>query len=261
MKKDNIKKIVWSILMAALAVGLLCGCGFNRRQKVERPVLNPTESYSNVYNEEVVETTEEETEPEYGAIKKEDAVLGNIVKFGLYEQDNNFDNGSELIEWRVIEVRDDRVMLITEKCIDAKAFDTTDTDTWEGSSLRSWLNKTFYNMAFPQHKETILETNLTNSRGDDTNDFVFLLDIKQVKDKLYIDEIDMSGAVAYCTEYAASKEDSVNPGDAVSWWLRSQPAALWCTQTVTPSGKIVSGGLSIWYDHIYVRPVIIVGLE
>lgn len=37
---------------------------------------------------------------------------GNIVTFGHYEQDNNFDNGAEPIEWRVLEVNDGKATLI-----------------------------------------------------------------------------------------------------------------------------------------------------
>ncbi len=42
---------------------------------------------------------------------------GNIVTFGHYEQDNNFDNGAEPIEWRVLEVNDGKATLIPVKAL------------------------------------------------------------------------------------------------------------------------------------------------
>ena len=260
MKKNNAKKFICLILIASLTAGMLCGCSVKNEDNNEnnkRPNRNKTE-FNN--DETKVEPTEENKESAYDIIKKEDAVLGSIVKFGLYEQDNNLDNGREVIEWRVISVNDKSAMLITEKCIDAIAFDESNSDTWKGSTIRKWLNDTFYNSAFPKGADIILENTLTNSRGGDTNDFVFLLNEKEVKAKLHVGNT-TTGASAYCTEYAASKDDYLTADKAVIWWLRSQPAALYNAQTVLGSGKIQTGGNSIWYNHICVRPVIVVKLE
>ena len=32
---------------------------------------------------------------------------GDVIKFGEYEQDNNFENGKEAIDWIVLDVQDD----------------------------------------------------------------------------------------------------------------------------------------------------------
>nr|AGS53994.1 hypothetical protein [uncultured bacterium contig00088] len=55
----------------------------------------------------------------------------NIVSFGPYE-------------WRVLAVEDGTALLITEPIISRRMFDT-DTNVWEHSGIRSYLNGDFLN--------------------------------------------------------------------------------------------------------------------
>ena len=69
------------------------------------------------------------------------------VFFGSYPQDqlasaaNSQDK--QPIEWRVLEVSGDKMLLLSEKILDAVPWHTTSQDltvTWETSAIRAWLN-------------------------------------------------------------------------------------------------------------------------
>lgn len=78
------------------------------------------------------------------------AQVGDVVKFGRYEQDDNFENGAEPIEWIVLDEQDGKLLLISKYALESLPFDTTSGEeiTWENCTLRTWLNDSFYKDAF-----------------------------------------------------------------------------------------------------------------
>ena len=118
--------------------------------------------------------------------------VGDSVKFGNYKQTR--DGDIKEIEWYVIKKESNKVMLISKYCLDAKAFYdyTPATYGWEYSSIRSWLNYTFYNDAFDsEEKSLILSSTLQNSnnsfgygKNNDTTDKVFLLSVSEARNLL-----------------------------------------------------------------------------
>ena len=52
----------------------------------------------------------------------------NIVTFGSYEQDNNSENGSEPIEWLMLEQKDGKALLVSRYGLDALPFHDSDGD-------------------------------------------------------------------------------------------------------------------------------------
>lgn len=115
----------------------------------------------------------------------------SLVRLGKYEQDGNLENGKEDIEWEVISVEKDRILLISRYVLDAKPYNDTDEEvTWETCSLRKWLNEDFYNEAFDEaDKEKILLVNLENkgnsyygnNGGNNTDDRIFCLSYDEVE--------------------------------------------------------------------------------
>lgn len=93
-----------------------------------------------------------------------EAIPGNILRFGLYEQDNDDANGPELIEWVVLEVdkTENRVLVISKYGLDARPFDPDSKDQygnslypgWADSNLREWLNEEFYRQAFTEGEQS-----------------------------------------------------------------------------------------------------------
>ena len=87
--------------------------------------------------------------------------VGDIVKFGSYEQDKFC--GADPIEWRVLAVENGRALLLSKYALEAKPYHNTDIDiTWEESDLRAWLNGTFYDIAFSSSERvSLVRTALT----------------------------------------------------------------------------------------------------
>ena len=126
--------------------------------------------------------------------------VGDTIIFGRYEQDNNLSNGKEPIEWHVLDMEEGYVFLLSKYVLDRQPYDSNfDTDayfeafetggydyyiTWDKSTIRAWLNDTFFNSAFTgTEKDDILLSELENlpnalrgtSSGPNTTDRVYLL--------------------------------------------------------------------------------------
>ncbi|MBR5067691.1 MAG: hypothetical protein IKX08_08580, partial [Lachnospiraceae bacterium] len=74
---------------------------------------------------------------------------GDTITFGRYEQDNNFYNGKEPIEWIVLEADDHTALLLSRYTLDYKDNYYENGDLWWlESPLHSWLNGDFMATAF-----------------------------------------------------------------------------------------------------------------
>lgn len=98
------------------------------------------------------------------------------------------------LKWRVLNIIDDRALVITEKAILGCIFPLCRAlyqgDTWAESDIRNFLNETFVNTVFSEtEKERIIETKLINDDnsvtkkkgGEDTLDKVFLLSLEEIQ--------------------------------------------------------------------------------
>ena len=142
----------------------------------------------------------------------------DIVTFGTFA-------GEPLI-WRVLAVRDGRALLITRQVIDAQPYDTRYTGTtWEGCSLRAWLNGEFAAKAFsPAEQQRILGMRVENpfnapygtSGGEPTRDFIFCLSLDEAR-RYFASDDDRK---APPTPYAEQRGVAVYRSGA-AWWLRS----------------------------------------
>jgi hypothetical protein len=131
------------------------------------------------------------------------ANVGDIIEMGQ-------------INWLVIAVQDGRALILSEDVLEQRAYhDTATAITWEHSSLREFLNGSFYNTTFTeQEKEWIHETANLNSDnpengtsgGNDTVDKIFLLSIDEVNEYM--------GDNAHINIRNARNVESW-------WWLRS----------------------------------------
>lgn len=123
----------------------------------------------------------------------ENAETGDVVHLGTvtfapyWNPDEEF---SEDIAWVVLDIQDDRVLLISEDIIDLRPYneELSGDGTWENSDIRHWLNDEFYE-GLPQIiQENIVETWVLNknnpddgtSGGEDTMDKVFFLSVEEV---------------------------------------------------------------------------------
>lgn len=128
-----------------------------------------------------------------------DAAVGDIVYFGSYEQDNDVVNGTEPVQWYVLDKADKEATLLAVDLLDCQQYHEADEDiTWENCTLRSWLNGEFYNTAFSKEEQTaIVNTNVVNEDnsywgwdtegGNDTVDKVWLLSLEEIERYFHID--------------------------------------------------------------------------
>ena len=159
--------------------------------------------------------------------------VGDAIEFGKYQDAD--------IEWQVLDKKDGKLLIISKEVLGFQQYNSSFSNvTWEGSSLRTWLNDDFYNAAFSaSEKQSIQETHVINNHnpdegtdgGQDTYDKVFLLSIDEAKTYFNSDD----ARYCYMTPYAKSqlsKPASTWPGDdfdgyleenggKVFWWLRS----------------------------------------
>lgn len=124
------------------------------------------------------------------------------VYFGRYWQsDTNKDgkandmDAKTPIQWRVLSVDNDEVLLLADKCLEYQQFHNGQEEcvTWEKCSLRKWLNNEFYNNAFSSdEKNAIVQKTLSNDidsryvvECNDTQDNVALLSWDEAHKKDY----------------------------------------------------------------------------
>ena len=200
---------------------------------------------------------------------------GDHIFFGHYEQDNDLKNEPEPIEWRVLEVKGDEMLLLSEYILDAQPFNDADGgNQWNNSTLREWLNKEFMEAAFSAEEATaILLTEIDNSAAQvyyfgpgspNTEDHVFLLSYAEVAN-YYKTPDDARGKT---TNYAKPKileyyeANSFTSGmrstgtylgkrtygdqEYDPWWFRSPGGNNWHKTTCSFSGKGGNDYTSTW---------------
>ncbi len=194
--------------------------------------------------------------------------VGDLITFGRYEQDNQLDNGKEPLEWIVLDVQDDRAMLLSKYCIDTVIFYPKRVPMyWGKSDLRAWMNGEFLNEAFNEEEQAlILTTTVKNANphgmkgaGDDTLDKVYLL--SKTETLQFFPE--MADRVAYPTEYAKSKGCTVDPKTgSCRWWTRTSGARNLDICGMRLDGRISSYGMQdVDWPTNTMRPVMWVQCE
>lgn len=117
-------------------------------------------------------------------VAQDNTVTWDCVYFGNYWQNDTNGDGKadqndekEPIKWRVLSVDGDDAFLLADNALDAKPYNEEKKFvTWENCTLRTWLNDSFYNMAFTdKEKKTITETKATTSVGEGVLDKVSIL--------------------------------------------------------------------------------------
>ncbi len=167
--------------------------------------------------------------------------IGSVVCLGSYEQDNITSNGTEAIEWIVLDIKDGKAILLSKYVLDCQPISTgTIVDrTWEDCLLRTWLNEEFYSTAFSeQEKAQVLRTyveagsKVSGFFGSDVYDYVFLLSTLEMDEYNLWPAYTKSTATAYAISKGVSmytyRWDSDCDDDCLiddyeypGWWTRS----------------------------------------
>ena len=186
--------------------------------------------------------------------------VGDIVKFGHYEQDNNPDNGPEKIEWIVLDVKNGKALLISRYVLDNRKYGNNwKYINWEESSIRNWLNNSFFQTAFSKEESTAIIP--TDTDNDPLQDRVFILSGKEV----FSFFTDREARKCLPTEYAISQGDTTQTkqraeGRATThWWLRGTDGSYkGSAGFVEYDGRVIYDDVSRAYG---IRPAIWVDLD
>ncbi len=225
--------------------------------------------------------------------------------FGTYLQTSD---GSEMgynedpIKWRALSNGDGELFLLADQILDMKPYyikpDSTKWGeseipmTWEGSTLRQWMNEEFFTEAFTSKEQSAVglttnqnadNENYTNEEnplfdlnnslyegqdpeahvegGAETQDHVFALSIDEAeqyfKDDNIIDRIlrPNQDRVATNTAYAARGIDGVSDeGEADMYWLRSPGSLSSRAAVINDNGDINEEGRGFVLQTVGARP-------
>ena len=220
--------------------------------------------------------------------------IGDYIKFGAYEQDNNTSNGKEDIEWLVLDKQDGKVLVISKYALDCQQYNPAYTDvtwetfslrkwlngtlytdvTWEACSLRKWLNGAFISNAFSKEEQAWIPTvtvsadrnpDYDTDPGNATQDKVFLLSIPEVSKYFDSDDARKCGATEYAKAQGAwtSDSDSADGKATCWWWLRSPGNSNSQSDAarVGADGDVDERGYVVDEDSDAVRPALWITLD
>ena len=170
MRKDLIIGIVLAVVSLSL---FTVGCS-NKANEVNNVEDNQHQSNTlNTSDDEVIS-------------------VGDTVLLGTYEQDNEYSNGEENIEWLVVDKQDTKILLMSKKIISTDKY----YDMIEGVDelipiTDFWLSTTFYADAFSEKEQAIITNGTISSEedmyttgkmiNDSVKENVFLLSAKEMK--------------------------------------------------------------------------------
>ena len=208
--------------------------------------------------------------------KFQEVVVGDYVLYGNYEQDTISSNGKEPIEWLVLAKKDDKILLLSKYILDNRKYnDVLENTNWKKCTLRSWLNKEFYNTAFDSNEKKYIAEMLL----DNTDFYNYTENKLVIKDKVsllsgyeaYTYQINAFARRAKPTDYAISQgadpcskdwwfyEDSMEAHLGYdAWLLRSTSSDQGAgVEEITMQGNYVSA-LNYVNTKMGIRPVICV---
>ena len=186
-------------------------------------------------------------------------ISDNSPVAGLSDQSDNANNDSPAVgsiyqfgglDWRVLDVKDGKALLITEDIVEKRAYNDEFVDvTWETCSLRNYLNGNFLRAHFSAEEQgRIALTTVANNDnaqygtpgGNDTQDKLFLLSIEEAN------------------SYFADKADRVAKynGPDYWWWLRSPGNYASYAAYVSNDGGVGAGGDDVNRVNNGVRPAL-----
>lgn len=215
------------------------------------------------------ETTSEPTEPEETTPEptkpKIQYQIGDIITFGAYTQDSR---GSSPIEWIILDIDNEKMLVISRYALDQQKYNAKDTDvTWKTSSIRQWLNGTFYNAAFTAEDQNRIEKVTVSADrnpyhntdpGGSTKDKVFLLSIEEAERYFDSDTERICRATIYAINQGAY--ESTKTGGSW-WWLRSPGSSGSDAASVNSDGSIDYDDGSVASAKGTVRPAMWINLE
>lgn len=181
------------------------------------------------------------------------AEVGDYITFGAYEQDNDLTNGTEPIEWLVLAVEDDRMLVISRYGLACQQYEVAiPQPTWEECSLRKWLNEDFLQAAFSAEEQARIplvtlpaeaaSPDYESTPGNPTEDRIFALSYQEA-------EALVPAADLRCLVTPYARQHGVIPEKGYCWWwLRSAGYFNSMALLVNPEGKFYQHNVNFPYN-------------
>ena len=265
--KSGGKKGIFIILVLCTVIGIVGMIGILAKAVIVDDIV----ASKNEENYQEENTALKDGSGNDGGLTEESQIdinIGDIYVFGTYEQDNDQSNGTEDIEWQVLEKDDTKILVISKYALDCQPYNIDYEDvTWETCTLRDWLNDEFFNIAFSDSEKAMIPTvtvpydeNLYNDTESfyDARDKVFLLSLVEINK--YLDSDDVRTCEA--TVYAQMQGAYVNSSNGNCWcWLRSPGISQDFAAGVDTFGGLNVYGNYVNGDNCAVRPALWIELE
>lgn len=250
----NVAAYVYGNTVCALGVDVSCSVGAVR--PVVRMDLNALDSLL----EADVQGDVEDNYVNYEYEKIKSAKPGDTIFFGSYQQSADLSVGKEKIEWRVLDVKRGRLLVMSKYGLDSKPYHSSFEDvTWQKSTLRKWLNHHFLNESFSEAEKLMIPT-VTVSM--DQNLYLHTRSVTSTRDKVFL--LSSTEANKYreftflqqClpTQYVMNDNEEFKDVSKCWWWLRSPGNYQNYASYVSNIGYINRSGNFVSGDYGIVRP-------
>ena len=212
------KKVVCSILVVIMMSVMFAGC-FNEKNSAVNKNDNVSQNHEN--------TGVDGKFDEGNAIK-----VGEVIEFGRYEQDGNLENGTENIEWLVLDVVDNKALLITKDALYATKHAEYKYAKWDESLVKYWLQE-FEASAFSDVEKSRLthECLCSDKSVYCSEDNVFVLSgneaqelseaVPQIYDSWPTEYAKQQGVLSFVNESTDTHPEYSELNGKSLWWVRS----------------------------------------
>lgn len=247
-----------------------CRYGYAKQLMAENSFEEAIEIFEELEDYKESEDLMAECKVILSVLKLADAKVGDVVRIGRYEQDNNLENGPEELEWQVLDKADGKLLLITVMAPDCQPYHTDNVDiTWEDCFLRGWLNNEFYKASFDEVTRRFIVTTTCvmdknpeypgNDPGNNTQDRIFCLSISEVE-RYFPIPIDR---LAIPTAYAIANNAYSNSETSAGWWWLRTPGEYQSDAAgiYVDNGEVSFYGYYADCDDNVVRPAMWISFE
>ena len=229
--------------------------------------------YKNIYNSTALVSEEKSF--------LESAKVGDTVEFGRIIQDYSLDK-EEPISWKVYDVQDGHMLLVSEKVLYDYSYHECHNDTsWKDSKLCRMLNHDFYSSAFSKEERKMLcgkksednpDWNITdknafsyfiNKTGDyDYEDIRVKTELVFVLSKADVEKYMPSSEDRIATATKAVQAQGIGDSDKrAPWWLTDMGSGELKAMYVDAKGNINTDGKTVNNFGMGVRPAIWIKTE
>lgn len=199
-----------------------------------------------------------------------DLQVGDIVTMGQYEQDGKPENGTEPIDWIVLDVdtEGNKALVISMFSLDRLLYHSKyEPVTWETCDLRAQLNGEFLETVFTEEEiariafaqlHTPDNTSTGMVGGSDTTDRIFLLSAEEADRYFTSDEARKGIPSTYLGQlciYTNGLEYT-----STIWWLRT-PGDTQAHAAYVFAGRVSPGGWAGNMHKLPIRPAMWITLD